>query len=83
MTNGSTEMSDATVNAERNSDATTPKSELFRRGGLMVQALFIIAIAFSSWQILTAAGIVTESSLHCAFDPCGICFTDGFFTACT
>lgn len=63
MTNGSTEMSDATVNAERNSDATTPKSELFRRGGLMVQALFIIAIAFSSWQILTAAGIVTESSL--------------------
>ncbi|MCZ4353392.1 TRAP transporter permease [Roseovarius aestuarii] len=64
MTNGSNELSAETPNTGLNSGGVdTSEGDLAGRVGMMARALFIIAIAFSSWQILTAAGIIIESSL--------------------
>ncbi|MEM5544711.1 TRAP transporter permease [Sulfitobacter sp. AS92] len=63
MTNGSTQTPAGASPVSANSEVPLTPVDRFKRGGIMARALFIIAIAFSSWQILTAAGIIIEGSL--------------------
>lgn len=63
MTNGSTQTPAGASPVSANSEVPLTPMDRFRRGGILARALFIIAIAFSSWQILTAAGIIIEGSL--------------------
>ncbi|GAA0584963.1 TRAP transporter permease [Caenispirillum bisanense] len=49
--------------AEREADAGVMHISLGERTTLLGKLIFFIAIAFSTWQILTAAGIIAQSTL--------------------